>query len=237
MGNNISDTQLPPVITVDGPGGTGKGTVSKLVAKKLDWHYLDSGLMFRVLAYEALQQHLDLEDEQGLVALSNSLDAQFVEDETDGLRVILSGKDVTHAVRTEASGNAASKIGTLRGVRAVVLEQWRALRQWPGLVTDGRDMGTVAFPDACLKIFLLASPEERANRRYKQLKKKGIHVSLEEILQEIAQRDKRDQERTIAPLKPASDAVLIDTTQMSVEQVFMSVMEHVYRIFPEKRGL
>lgn len=217
----------PPVITLDGPGGTGKGTLSQLIAKQLGWHYLDSGASFRVLAYAASLQHIALSDETTLQTLAKTLDFRFLEDENREIQVLLNGADVTAAVRSEACGNAASTIATLPLVRSALLERQRAFQKWPGLVTDGRDMGTVIFPNAKLKFFLHATAEERALRRQRQLKKKGIHVKVETILEDLAKRDARDKERDAAPLKPAPDAIVIDTTLLNIEQSFMKIMAYV----------
>ena|SRR5688572_11844329 len=215
-----------PVITIDGPSGTGKGTTSQLLAKRLGWHFLDSGALYRVLAFAAKLHAVSLDDEAALERLATHLDTQFLAAEIgDSSQVILEGADVSAAIRTETCGNAASKIAALPKVRAALLERQRAFRKLPGLVTDGRDMGSVVFPDASLKLFLAASPEERAKRRYNQLKKQGINGSLDQIFNELIERDLRDKERATAPLKPAHDAVLIDTTFLSVEQVLEKVME------------
>ncbi len=218
--------EFPPVITFDGPSGTGKGTISRQLAKKLGWHYLDSGSLYRILAYSALLKSIDLENEAKLQDLAYSLDAHFTEEE-DTTCIFLSGENITSAIRTEQCGITASKIAVLPLVRHALLEKQRAFRQWPGLVTDGRDMGTVIFPDANLKFFLQATSDERAKRRFNQLKKQGVHASLAEILRDLIQRDARDQERNTAPLKPADDALVIDTTHLDVEQVLSQVMQPV----------
>lgn len=216
----------PPVITIDGPSGTGKGTLAQLIAQKLQWHFLDSGSLYRVLAYAALQLNVDLTDEQCLQQLALTLDVRF--DSDFHPRIILNTQDVTDAIRSEKCGNIASQIAALPKVRLALLERQRAFRQWPGLVTDGRDMGTVVFPDAQIKFFLFAEREERAKRRYKQLKQKGIHASLNTILHDLEQRDQRDTDRLIAPMKSAADAILIDTTHLSVEQVADFVLNIIH---------
>jgi cytidylate kinase len=218
-----------PVIAVDGPSGTGKGTLCLALARRLGWHFLDSGALYRVLAYAALESGLDLGNESALERCAQDLPVVFDygDSEHAEVRILLNGVDVTEAIRTESGGNAASRVAALPGVRRALLARQRAFRQWPGLVADGRDMGTVVFPDADLKIFLKASPEERAARRYKQLKEKGLGVNLPHLLRDIAERDARDSERSIAPLKAASDAVVMDTTAMGVSQVFERVMELV----------
>jgi cytidylate kinase len=215
----------PPVITIDGASGTGKGVICHLIAKELDWHLLDSGVLYRVLAYAAIKHDISLEDEAGLVKIAENLDLKFNYANVSAPPVILYEKeDVTDAIRNEAIGNGASKVGSLPEVRKALLQRQYDFRQPPGLVTDGRDMGTVIFPDAFVKIFLTASPEERAKRRAKQLKEKGIEVNLEALIEELRERDKRDQERAVAPLKPAVDAICIDTDKMTIEEVFAKAM-------------
>jgi cytidylate kinase len=221
---------LPPVITLDGPSGTGKGTLCYLVAKQLGWHYLDSGASFRVLAYAALQKNIELTNEQLLQQLAQTLDFEFAERNTPQMQVLLEGINITDTIRSEACGNAASKIATLPLVRQALLERQRNFRKWPGLVTDGRDMGTVIFPQAKLKFFLQASAAERAKRRYNQLKSKELHATLAAILQDLEERDKRDKERNTAPLKPASDALFLDTTHHDIETSFGELMRHVESI-------
>ena len=217
-----------PVITIDGASGTGKGVVTHIIAKKLGWNLLDSGVLYRVLALSAQQHGIFLEDEAGLVRLAEQLDVQFITTETgDPPLILLENQEVTDTIRTEKIGNAASKAGALPAVRTALLGRQRAFRTPPGLVTDGRDMGTVIFPDAIVKIFLTASPEERASRRYNQLNAKGIHVNLGALVDELRERDKRDQERSVAPLKPAVDAILIDTDSLTIEQVVARIMIEV----------
>lgn len=217
-----------PVITIDGASGTGKGVVTHIIAKKLGWNLLDSGVLYRVLALSAQRHGIFLEDEAGLVLLAEQLDVQFITTETgDPPHIFLEKQDVTDSIRTEKIGNAASKAGALPAVRTALLSRQRAFRTPPGLVTDGRDMGTVIFPDAIVKIFLTASPEERASRRYNQLNAKGIHVNLSALVEELRERDKRDQERSVAPLKPAADAILIDTDSLTIEQVVARIMIEV----------
>jgi cytidylate kinase len=221
-----------PVITIDGASGTGKGAVTHRLAKELGWHLLDSGVLYRVLALAAQNQGISLDDATALTVLAEQLDVQFRGDEgRETSRVLLSGQEVTDLIRTEQIGNAASKAGVLPTVRSALLGRQRAFRQPPGLITDGRDMGTVVFPDAELKFFLLASLEERASRRYNQLNAKGIHVNLSTLVEELGERDKRDQERAVAPLKPATDAILIDTDHLSLEQVVEHIMTEVQMIF------
>ncbi len=222
-----------PVITIDGASGTGKGTVTHIVAKKLGWHLLDSGVLYRVLALAAQQNQISLTDEAVLAPLAEALDVRFVETELgQSLSVLLEKQDVTDIIRTEAMGNAASKVAAFSRVRTALLNRQRAFRISPGLVADGRDMGTVIFADAIVKIFLTASPEERALRRYNQLNAKGIHVNLSALVEDLRERDKRDQERLVAPLKPAMDAIMIDTDPLTIEQVVARIMIEV-----EKKGI
>ena len=197
----------PPVIAIDGPSASGKGTVAQAVAGALGFHYLNSGALYRTVAYVALESGADLEKELILADMALNLNANFNFDSVE-----LEGRNVTDAIRSEAVGTAASRIAALPGVRRALLERQRAFRRPPGLVADGRDMGTVVFPDAALKIYLTATPEERAERRYKQLMAKGMGASMAALLQDIIGRDARDGKRATAPLRKAADAVLIDTT-------------------------
>ena len=214
-----------PVITIDGPSGSGKGTISRLVADRLGWHFLDSGALYRLVALAALHHAVALEDELSLKTLAAHLDVQFLAAEDGGEgRMILEGEDVTDAIRTEECGKAASVVAALPSVRQALLERQRAFLESPGLVADGRDMGTVIFPHAQLKIFLTASREERARRRYKQLNAKGVNVNLQHILDELAVRDARDSGRSVSPLRPAADAIIIDTTVLSINGVVEEVM-------------
>jgi len=210
-----------PVITLDGPGGAGKGTVCLLLAQKLGWHILDSGSLYRLTALQALRKNTV--DESQLIEIAKNLDIEYV---PDGLRlkVMLCGEEVTDSIRTEQVGCRASEIAAIAGVRRALLDRQRAFAVPPGLLADGRDMGTVVFPNAQLKIFLTASFEERANRRYKQLKEKGIDANLPELVSELKARDKRDSERSTAPLKAADDAILLDTTEMSIDEVVNQVL-------------
>ena len=223
-----------PVITVDGPSGTGKGTISGMIASSLKWHLLDSGALYRVLAYSAITDNIGLEDVIALAEIAANLDVSFKrESTTSQLDILLNGADVTAQVRTEDCGNAASKIAIYPEVREALLVRQQAFRQLPGLIADGRDMGTVVFPDALLKLFLTATPEERANRRHKQLKEQGFSVNLARLSADIAERDARDQERSQSPLIPATGAIVIDTTNCGVEQVGRQVLEAVSKVFPK----
>jgi cytidylate kinase len=208
-----------PVITVDGPSGAGKGTLCRLLALRLGWHLLDSGSLYRLTALAATRRSIPLDDEVRVAAVAATLDATFATQGADEMRILLEGEEVTNTIRSEICGNAASRVATLPAVRAALLGRQRAFRRPPGLVADGRDMGTVVFPDADVKVFLIASAEERAARRYKQLREKGIDANLSELVEEIAERDARDAKRELAPLRPAWDAETLDTTGLSIEEV------------------
>lgn len=210
-----------PVITVDGPSGSGKGTLSHRLASYLHWHFLDSGAIYRLLALAAQRQRIAWNEEAALVRLASHLEVVF---SSNSPCIILAGDDVTTAIRTEECGAGASQIGAMQKVREALLERQRAFKKSPGLVADGRDMGTVVFPEADLKVFLEANPQERAKRRQIQLKQQGIDVSLDDLFTEIARRDKRDRERVVSPLIPAPDAIVIDTTVMSIDRVFEQVL-------------
>lgn len=220
-----------PVIAIDGPSGTGKGTIARLVKRWLGWHLLDSGALYRVLGLAGEGRGLDLDDEPAIAGLALALDVRFVEDDDD-TRVILDGVDATAAIRTEDCGALASRVAAHPAVRAALLERQRAFRSAPGLVADGRDMGTVVFPDAALKIFLTATAEERAARRHKQLIEKGMSVNLAQLLGDITERDRRDTERAASPLKPATDAVILDTTHTTI-----GVVEDQVKRLVRERGL
>lgn len=220
-----ADCRSVPVLAIDGPGGAGKGTISRLAAEKLGWHYLDSGALYRILALAGARQGLALTDEVALAALAGELDIRFGTGTDD--RIWLSGQEISTQIRTEEAGAAASTVAALPAVRAALLARQRAFRQAPGLVADGRDMGTVVFADATVKVFLTASAEERAQRRYKQLIAKGIDVNICALLADIQSRDDRDSNRAIAPLRPATDAVLVDTSSMSINEVLQTVLKLV----------
>jgi len=215
-----------PVITIDGPSGTGKGTLCQIIARKLNWHMLDSGSLYRVLALAARRHSIELDDELSLSRLAEYLDVVF-----SNQGIFLEGEPVTEAIRAESCGNDASKIAVLKQVRKALLTRQRDFAMEPGLVTDGRDMGTVVFPDAKLKIFLDASHEIRAKRRYFQLKEKGINASLAQVVEELTRRDQRDRNRVQAPLKPADDAIIIDTTDMNIEETADHVLELINKRF------
>lgn len=222
-------TATVPVLTIDGPSGSGKGTISRAVAQRLGWHYLDSGALYRAVGVAAGWADLDLDDAGALVRCT--FDTTIAFDETgDELRVLVNGHDATDELRTETAGAAASAIAAIPEVRAALKDRQRAFRVTPGLVADGRDMGTVIFPDAGSKVFLTASAEERAERRYKQLKNKGVSVTMDGLLREILARDARDANRTVAPLRPAEDAVRIDTTGLGIQ----AVVEQVLALLPAR---
>ncbi|MCU8488537.1 (d)CMP kinase [Vibrio vulnificus] len=215
-----------PVVTVDGPSGAGKGTLCMLLSKKLGFQLLDSGAIYRVLALAAIHHGADTESEDALVPLATHLDVQFVA-EGDLVKVILEGEDVSKELRKEETGMAASKVAALPRVREALLRRQRAFEAAPGLVADGRDMGTVVFPNAKAKIFLDASAEERAHRRLKQLQDKGLDVRFDDLLSEIQERDDRDRNRPVAPLRPAEDALVLDSTSMSIDEVVEKALQYI----------
>ncbi|GEM77160.1 (d)CMP kinase [Vibrio sagamiensis] len=215
-----------PVVTVDGPSGAGKGTLCMLLAKELGFQLLDSGAIYRVLALAAIHHGVDTESEEALVPLAIHLDVQFIA-EGDLVKVILEGENVSAELRKEETGNAASKVAAFPRVREALLRRQRAFETMPGLVADGRDMGTVVFPNAVAKIFLDASAEERANRRLKQLQDKGLDVKFDDLLSEIQERDDRDRNRPVAPLRPAEDALVLDSTSMNIDEVVEQALQYI----------
>ena len=223
-----------PIVTIDGPSGSGKGTISRAVAQRVGWHLLDSGALYRLVALAGLDAGAAEDDAPRHAELAEHMDVAFGVAPDGSERILLDGRDVTLRVRSEVAGQGASRVAAWRGVRAALLARQRAFAVPPGLVADGRDMGTVVFPDAELKIFLTATPEERARRRYKQLKDKGSGVSLPALSREIAERDLRDQTREVAPLKAAPDACVIDSTGLAVEAVIGRVLElmNARRLWP-----
>jgi len=219
-------TEAIPILTIDGPSGSGKGTISRLVAARLGWQLLDSGALYRLVALAGQRAGLSTEDVEGHVRLARDMQVRFGATAQGAEQVLLGAppEDVTRALRSEEAGQGASRVAAWPAVREALFERQRAFARPPGLVADGRDMGTVVFPDARVKIFLTASAEERAQRRYKQLKDKGSGASLAALSLEIAERDRRDSTRAVAPLKPAADAVLVDSTGMSIEAVVDRVL-------------
>jgi cytidylate kinase len=213
-----------PALTIDGPSGSGKGTISRLVAQRLGWHYLDSGALYRAVGLAAGWSDIDLSDHPSLVRCAFDTRVEFRPDSEREPRVLVDGVDATDELRTETAGAAASAIAAIPEVRAALLDKQRAFRRPPGLVADGRDMGTVVFPDARFKVFLTASAQERAGRRYNQLKDKGLSITLDSLLRDILARDARDAQRAVAPLRPAADAVQIDTTGVPIEAVVAQVL-------------
>ncbi|MGX8942129.1 (d)CMP kinase [Symbiopectobacterium sp. Eva_TO] len=224
-----------PVITVDGPSGAGKGTLCKALAETLQWNLLDSGAIYRVLALAALHHQVDIGSEEALVPLASHLDVRFVAEDGQ-LNVILEGEDVSNEIRNETVGNTASQAAAFPRVREALLRRQRAFRETPGLVADGRDMGTVVFPDAPVKIFLDASAEERAQRRMLQLQEKGFNVNFERLLSEIKERDARDRSRPVAPLVPAADALVLDSTDMSIDDVIAKSLSYAREILAQSQS-
>jgi cytidylate kinase len=216
-----------PVIAIDGPTASGKGTIGRKLAKQLGWNFLDSGAIYRVLALSALNQNVQANDQETLMSIASTLDIEFVFDGTE--KVISSGFDVTNAIRQEGCGVFASQVAVLPKVREALLECQKHFRISPGLVADGRDMGTLVFPDAILKVFLVASVSERAKRRFQQLQEKGISANLHDVELDLVERDARDEKRLIAPLKPAGDAVIIDTTNLNIDEVVKKIIS-LYKI-------
>jgi cytidylate kinase len=215
-----------PVITVDGPSGSGKGTVTQRVANRLDWRVLDSGALYRLVGYAVDQAGIGFENQIKISQIASTLNVEF-----SGGRILLDGAEVTDLIRTETAGNNASKVAAMPGVRAALLDWQRDYAQFPGLVADGRDMGTTVFPQAGVKIFLTASAAERAQRRYKQLKEKGLSANLAALTAEIEERDARDRSRAASPLVPAPDAIEIDSTAMGIDEVVEMVLQRAHEVF------
>ncbi len=223
-------TNLVPVIAIDGPGGAGKGTICRCVAGSLGWALLDSGALYRLVGLDATRKGVDVTDGSALASLTRDLAIEFLPADDDVV-VMLDGQDVSAEIRTEAAGLVASQVAAQPAVRTALIKRQRDFRRLPGLVADGRDMGSVVFPDSGLKIFLTASVEERAQRRYKQLKDKGIDVSLSALSRDMADRDRLDTDRSVAPLKACDDARILDTTSMSIDEVVARVLEWAKDIF------
>ena len=224
----INTTQSLPVVTIDGPSGSGKGTIAALLSQTLGWHLLDSGALYRLTALCALNHQLDLTDEEAVAARAATLDVQFIPArEQSELAIILEGDPVGVELRTEEMGTYASQVAALPKVRSALLQRQRDFVRAPGLVADGRDMGTIVFPDAPAKFFLTASAEERAKRREAQLQAKGIDVNFSRLLTDIKARDERDSSRAVSPLKPADNAIVIDSSQLSIEAVFTQIMGEI----------
>lgn len=221
-----------PIVCIDGPSGSGKGTIAALLAERLGWHVLDSGALYRLTGLAASRAGIDLADEAAVAAVADGLEVAF-----EGGHVRLAGEDVSTEIRTETAGNNASKVAALPAVRSALLAWQRRQARPPGLVADGRDMGSVVFPEADLKIFLDASPAERAKRRYNQLIEKGLTANLPSLVAELEERDKRDRERTVAPLAPAPGAELIDSTGLSIDQVLTQVLARLQAVRPDLRPL
>jgi cytidylate kinase len=219
---------MAPVITIDGPSGSGKGTIAKLVADRLGWAILDSGALYRLVGYSAENAGIGFENVGNLCEIARNLDVMF-----DGDNIYLDGEEVSNKIRTESAGNSASKVAAVPEVREALLEWQRSFAKEPGLVADGRDMGSVVFPNAEVKVFLTASAEERAKRRYNQLKEKGISVSLRDLVRDIQERDERDCNRDVAPLVAPVAALEVESTSLSIDEVLEKVMEKVRSAFPD----
>lgn len=230
-----TQSELPPVLTIDGPSGVGKGSVSARVALRLGWRVLDSGALYRAVALFALERDIDPDDEAGLEAICDGLPVYFVA-QADGIAVLLDGEPVAARLRCEQVSEMASRVAALPAVRAALMGLQRSFREFPGLVADGRDMGTVVFPDAPIKVFLDASVAERARRRYKQLKEKGESVNFARLFQDLEARDRRDRERAVSPALPAGDAVVMDTTRLDLDSVVERVLDLVSERLGEGKG-
>ena len=222
------NVSAPVVITIDGPSGSGKGTLSQMLARHLGYHLLDSGALYRLVALAAMKQGIDLGDESAVSQVAAGLDVIFSLENNKSAQILLNGLEVSEAIRQEAISMGASQVAAYPGVRDALLERQRAFAAEPGLVADGRDMGTTVFPNAQTKLFLTASAEARAERRYKQLCAKGESVDMAELVRDIRDRDDRDSNRTISPLKPAEDAVIIDSTTMAIDEVFARMLAAIH---------
>ncbi|MBW8184632.1 (d)CMP kinase [Shewanella nanhaiensis] len=221
-------SERAPVVTIDGPSGAGKGTISQLLAERLGWKLLDSGAIYRVLALAAIHHNVELDNEDSLTLLAAHLDVQFITGNgSKGIKVVLEGEDVSNDIRSQECSNAASKVAAFPRVREALLRRQRAFSEAPGLIADGRDMGTVVFSKAPVKLYLTASAEERAQRRYNQLQDKGFDVNIDQLLTEIKERDDRDMNRSVAPLVPAEDALVIDTSEIGIEEVLNIALAHI----------
>ena len=216
-----------PVVTIDGPSGAGKGTIAHRLADTLGWHFLDSGALYRVTGQACLIEGVDWEDHAAVTGIARTLDVTFTSAASGEVLVAYKGQDVSRAIRTEEGGRGASTVAAIPSVRTALLQRQREFAKSPGLVADGRDMGTVVFPHAQLKIFLTASASERAERRYKQLIAKGESVSLPRLLEDIEERDARDSQRSVSPLVPAEDAIVVDSSGVPIDKVFARVMGYV----------
>jgi cytidylate kinase len=231
--SDVSDSEVP-IITIDGPSGTGKGTICSYLTDWLQWNFLDSGALYRVLALAAQKREIVNDNEDALAELAENLNVEFkVAGGGSLVNVVLDGEVVTDEIRTEEAGNAASLVAPIVAVRKALLSRQKAFHKAPGLVADGRDMGTVVFPDATLKIYLTASAEERAKRRLKQLMQKGISANLRDLSASIAERDERDSTRAVSPLKPAEDAIIVDTSTLDIDAVVAKILELVVNKIPD----
>lgn len=225
-------SERAPIVTIDGPSGAGKGTISQLLATRLGWKLLDSGAIYRVLALAAIHHNVELDNESSLALLAAHLDVQFITANGNGIKVVLEGEDVSHDIRSQECSNAASKVAAFPTVREALLRRQRAFAEAPGLIADGRDMGTVVFPTTPAKLYLTATAEERAQRRYNQLQDKGFDVNIDRLLSEVIERDERDMNRPVAPLVPAEDALVIDTTTIDIDEVLALCLAHITKKLP-----